>query len=798
MKKRLLVLTLFAILAIVMTWPVADQIGTHLPGGSDDLWIHRWTFWWVKRALSQGQSLFHTNLLFHPHGVSLLTHNVAWVNIALWLPLQALIGGNAAYSLLFIVVPAFNGFAMYLLAHELTRSQPAALIGGVIYGFWPYALSHYGHPNMMLTGWVPLAMLQMHQTLKTGQMRHALAAGLFLALTGLTRWQMLIMAAVALGLFAGADILNRRDELNRQKIGRLLLIGGIAMLAMAPLAVPVAVHYVSQTESEDVLTDEARVGQTDLLAYIVPHKDHPLWNQTAENYYTNFVDNKVYVAFLGYSTLFLAIWGCLKHWKRARIWLLMGLIYVVLALGPELRINGHLFPRFPMPYRLLERIWFVRLLRKPDRLNVMLGLPVGMMAALGIDALRPRRARQYAHWAIAAVIGLAILFEYALVPYPTAELTVPDWYETVANRASDFAILDVPMNTYTFDKRYMFYQITHQKPLVEGHISRLPHDARRVIQKTAAIRAFAETKRLQADPTLSLVDALAELEIRYVVIHKQLLTPDLLANWQAALATRPVYEDEWITVFDTRPRADVHYEQRHTFGDLQLSQAWIEPEPTPVLESHWSSTTEETIRLTLHSHSEAPLTQAITIPESAFVVVRTPLSALAMAPYGEARLSLSTGSDSFHLPQQLTIASEQWSVSRLRPDAVWGEAIVLRGLGWHRVANTLHIELEWEALQDVERDYKFFIHLVKDGSLVSQYDGVPANWTRPTTTWQAGETIQEQVPIDLEDAPGGDYALAIGWYDPETGERMPAIGTAAESLPDGQLRIDGLTIAGEE
>ena len=47
MRKTILALLAYGLLAVVMTWPVAAQLGTHLPGIGDGLWTHQWTFWWV-------------------------------------------------------------------------------------------------------------------------------------------------------------------------------------------------------------------------------------------------------------------------------------------------------------------------------------------------------------------------------------------------------------------------------------------------------------------------------------------------------------------------------------------------------------------------------------------------------------------------------------------------------------------------------------------------------------------------------------------------------------------------------
>ncbi|MBN1978374.1 MAG: glycosyltransferase family 39 protein [Anaerolineae bacterium] len=795
-RQHIVVLIVYALAAIAMTWPVAAHLGTHLPGGGDDVWVHQWTFWWVKESIAKGYNPLYTHLLFYPEGVSLATHNFAWLNIAAWLPLQAVVGGNAAYSLLFIATFALNGFSMYLLARELTGSPHAAFVGGLIYGFWPYTLSHYGHPNMMLTCWVPPALLYLHRTIEERRARDALRAALFLALTGITRWQLLVMGSVSVLLYLACRCLADRGCRTWRTLGLLALTGLAAGALMAPLLIPVVSAYLTQPSAEDALTDDSLVGQTDLLAYVLPSRNHPLWSDAAARVYDNFVDNKVYVAFAGYTTLALALWGSVRRWKQARLWLLAAAVYVLLALGPQLRINGQLYPQVQMPYRLVGDLWFVQLLRKPDRFNIFLGLPLGMLASWGVAALSPRRSRLRLSL-LAGALGLLILREYALAPYPTAQPAVPAWYGQLAQEPGDFAVLDLPLDTRSFDKHYGFYQTIHGKPLVEGHVSRPPQEAFTFIEGDPLVSAFAQEKWFRAWPEKIInLEPLAATGIRYIVVHKQFLTPDRAADWMYALATRPVYEDAEIAVFATRPEAGVHFGITRDFDGLLLAQSSVGAGgavPPFLLETQWWSPERQTVTVSMRSASRGDVpfhTQTLAVEEG-FSVVRVQLTPPYPMPVDEYELLIEANGESSALPQRLIPASNRWFAARLRPDATWADAIALRGVDWQRLANTLYVNLQWETLQAVEADYKFFVHLLdKDGALVAQYDGMPGNWAHPTSRWDAGDWFSDQAPVDLRGVPAGAYRLAIGWYAPDSGQRLAGLDAAGGPLPDDRLLLD--------
>jgi mannosyltransferase len=81
--------------------------------------------------------------------------------------------------------------------------------------------------------------------------------------------------------------------------------------------------------------------------------------------------------------------------------------------------------------------------------------------------------------------------------------------------------------------------------------------------------------------------------------------------------------------------------------------------------------------------------------------------------------------------------------------------------------SALRVDLTWRASAALDRPYKVFLQLLDaDGALVAQRDSEPAGGVAPTTTWVAGEALQDRhgllLPRDL--APG-QYTLIAGLYD---------------------------------
>jgi len=91
-----------------------------------------------------------------------------------------------------------------------------------------------------------------------------------------------------------------------------------------------------------------------------------------------------------------------------------------------------------------------------------------------------------------------------------------------------------------------------------------------------------------------------------------------------------------------------------------------------------------------------------------------------------------------------------------------------------RPGDVLPLVLHWRAVGAVSDDYRVFVHLLDaDGNRVAQSDGVPALWTRPTSGWSPGESIEDRRGLSLPaDLPSGNYTLVAGLYRPLDGVRL--------------------------
>jgi hypothetical protein len=116
-----------------------------------------------------------------------------------------------------------------------------------------------------------------------------------------------------------------------------------------------------------------------------------------------------------------------------------------------------------------------------------------------------------------------------------------------------------------------------------------------------------------------------------------------------------------------------------------------------------------------------------------------------------------------------------------QPAAIFGEdeIVLLRAAaeGEPGPGKALRMNLEWQALKPMAKDYTVFVHAIgPDGVLWGQHDSMPRDGAAPTSGWQPGAVISDTMRLELKaDAPSGPgYSYPVGLYLWQTGERLGA------------------------
>jgi len=104
---------------------------------------------------------------------------------------------------------------------------------------------------------------------------------------------------------------------------------------------------------------------------------------------------------------------------------------------------------------------------------------------------------------------------------------------------------------------------------------------------------------------------------------------------------------------------------------------------------------------------------------------------------------------------------------------------------------TVDVTLDWQATASAPAAYTVFVHLVSEAGAIQGYgDGEPGSGAYPTTGWLPGEYLSDPHVVTIAPAaPPGVYRLAIGLYDPATGERLKTLDGADQVLLETPITV---------
>ncbi len=380
-------------LSLIVMAPVLPVFTAALPGGpiaNVDGWQNVWNLWWVHRAVTTATNPFFTPLLFYPQGVDLTLQTLNISNGILFLPITALAGPIAAYNAAVITALTLSGIGGYALALRVSGDRLAAFVGGAAFTFSPFHLTKVwdGQLELIALQWVALYAFFLLRAVEEAQRRDALIAGVFLALIGYTSWYYLFFFSVYSLLFAAIWLARAPDEQRWVLVRRLALVAGSGGVLLAPLILAAGRTARSMAGAGGMRFDPTNpldlilIHSANLYDMILPNGLHPLWGSAAETLVRTW---HPYIGAWniapGYVALALSIVALIMARREAWRWAVIGLIAVVLSLGPIVQI-GTMRTSIPLPYQMILAIPGLELARRPSHFIVITTLMLAPLVAL--------------------------------------------------------------------------------------------------------------------------------------------------------------------------------------------------------------------------------------------------------------------------------------------------------------------------------------------------------------------------------------------------------------------------------
>ena len=505
------VVALYFVFAVVMTWPLVTDFTGSVAAGAGDLWQNYWNFWWWKTALLEmGQHPYYSPLIFHPTGAKLIFHTHSPFNMLLALPITATLGPAAAYNFSILIALWLAGLGTYLLVRDLTSEVRGAFLAGLVFASFPNTMEQiFEHLTLVSLQFIPLTVFFFLRFTRRGGTGNLAGTGICFALNALCSWHLGLKLALALVPLAAIHLF-RRTRPRRELLRDWTLAGLLALLLMLPLLAPLVVEMAT------VEDDYYRKGPQNLGVVasflFVPHYGHPLWGDAVAGAY---VDRPYgapgYVCYLGYVPLALGLWALLRRRPGAVYWALFTLGAIVLALGRHPYWGGEVVESITLPFYLLEQIPVLDLLRVANRFMILAALGLAVLAGLGWSAIRKK-----ADWKF-AVLAVMIVFEYSWAPYPTRRVEISPIYEHMIGSAEDGAVFNIPSNQRSRSAHNLVAQTIHGRPINAGYVSTVAPRAQRFIDGNPALADLTAVPKLELPVDTA---ALKRLGFEFVVLHK--------------------------------------------------------------------------------------------------------------------------------------------------------------------------------------------------------------------------------------------------------------------------------------
>jgi len=564
-----LVLACYALLIAVTTWPMLPHFATHIVSDGGDALMNYWGYWWVREALFSWHNPFETPYLYAPDGAPLYLHTLTLINGIISLPFQ-IFGLTVAYNAVVCICLLLAAYCAFLLVSYVSGHWVAGFVGGIVYAFGSYHMTHLlGHTNLLTSAWIPLAILCFLRAADAKGRRRTLFT---LATTGalllliLADWQYVIFASLTIAGLAIWLMLARRS------LAPLLIVACAGVLA-ALVAAPLLVATVAEIRSGLVAPPDpgtARIYSADVVSFVMPVERHPHWGAWAQQAHARLpappVEGDI---FLGFVPLALGLWALVFDRRRALRWAVLGLACAVLALGPILHVRGDwrwdgpngTRHTIPMPYALAQQLPGLNFLRVPIRLSLLVTLALAVLGGIAVAHLAwrwPALGRPARAVPLVGLLAALLVFEHLAAPFPleqTADAAVPPFYRALAASPEQGAILEWPLS---FKRaRSNFYQTVHHRPIMGGYV------ARRLAYPVRALPPFRDLPDPAGDIYMQPADAqnigpwiVQWAGVRWIVVYRDDLDKRDLLNLQSNYADGPpIYEDETMLVF--RPRTPV-------------------------------------------------------------------------------------------------------------------------------------------------------------------------------------------------------------------------------------------------
>jgi len=447
-------LAVYVLLALVANrgvWVHGFAHTLQASGGNDtaeEVWFLAQTPWHIVHGVNP----FANTWLNVPVGLNLMDNTTMPLLGMLGAPVTVLFGPIATLNVLIALGFSVSAMAFFLMARRFTTWWPAAFVGGLVYGFCPFAVAEAtAHLFLIFNVFPPLIILVIHRFVSTDDRSpwlYGLAlGGCFLAQFYISTEAFASLVVMSfLALVVGGLLLVRRLDVDLARIAKMAAVAGVVAVlgvgygAWVALEGPDHIHGPAQAAV-------AIAGiSSDPAGLVVPTQNqHFTFNEaTRGDSYVAQRDANWHVVtdlalengtYVGVPLLVLLIAGIvlLRRNRFAVFTAVMAAAAMVLSMGSYLHVDGHR-TAIPLPFIVLAHLPLLSS-GSAARYVFFFWLFAALLLALTLDRLHEIFASTNRIRSAAVCLAIAVVALVPLVPawpYPSSAASVPSFFTSTA------------------------------------------------------------------------------------------------------------------------------------------------------------------------------------------------------------------------------------------------------------------------------------------------------------------------------------------------------------------------------
>lgn len=516
------------------------------------------------------------------------SHAIAWLGGALFACSPSIIARTLGHESLVAAAPiAF--FLLFLLRASNSGSLAPAALAGVMAAWAAICDAYFGIYCLLLLGLVmmirafrlrpreePDARWSAVARFLNGMMLIPIGVIIFVLWTGGARlfvfglsiplfslWNP-VFALTLLALARASIAIGRRHTVtftaaDRRALAQVAIGFIVCAVLLSPLLFAARARMASGGRLQERVPWRSSPPGVDLLWFVTPNPNHPLAPEAVKRFVItradSFPENVASIPYVALVVIAIAFW---RRHPPPRVSLVLAIVLGLLAMGPFL-IVAHANTHVPLPWWILRLLPILGAARSPTRFAIPMIMIVSVLFAWALDRIATRRST-------VPLVAALLAFELLPIPRPIVPVRIPEVYSRIAADPADVSVLEVPFGVRDgtrsigrFNTAVLLYQTQHQKPLVNGYLSRLP---RRVYDRVGddpflgPLSVLSDGGMLDDDALAAAADAwpafARRTSVGYVVVDTS-LAPSLVQRFIASLPLRRVDSDGSVVLYDARP-----------------------------------------------------------------------------------------------------------------------------------------------------------------------------------------------------------------------------------------------------